>query len=344
MWLWPVREVQYDLNGVSSPRSDVSFKSRKQRDDHIHSVLLLLAEMTQVHDGSLLFTPPYKHVLSTAWSCLVRNTEGVALVTGPVCTQDSIHDRVTDPIMNALPICTADEKLVLRAERRQMVALCEVRATTDRKQWVIAVWPDPWLHTAESKWRKIYVSNGIHQTQRQTKWPSNKVISAITHNRPNKGSQQDSQFLLVRWKINHICITYGMLAQGRHLTTNSWGTAVSPQCKCSVYCSLWRGCKRWGWSSHRFRLTNDPQSATPEKMRWRKQNTARKRLLYDFCQWINCIQGQLCWRIEKEISDILLFTVPILAQDRCSFLFLLCLKEFNIWVLVYHGNTAWDTQ
>lgn len=46
----------------------------------------------------------------------------------PVCTQDSIYNCISDPIMDGFPIGTADEELVLRAERRQMVAQYEVRA------------------------------------------------------------------------------------------------------------------------------------------------------------------------------------------------------------------------
>lgn len=52
--------------------------------------------------------------------------------TRPVCTQDSVHNCITDPIMDGLPIGTADEELVLRAEKRQMVARHEVRAKTGR--------------------------------------------------------------------------------------------------------------------------------------------------------------------------------------------------------------------
>ena len=50
----------------------------------------------------------------------------------PVGTQDPLHDRIADPVMDGLPVGTADEELVLRAERRQMVAWYEVRAKTGR--------------------------------------------------------------------------------------------------------------------------------------------------------------------------------------------------------------------
>ena len=50
----------------------------------------------------------------------------------PVCTQDSVHNSITDPIMDRLPIGTADEELVLRAEKKQMVARYEGSAETGR--------------------------------------------------------------------------------------------------------------------------------------------------------------------------------------------------------------------
>lgn len=50
--------------------------------------------------------------------------------TRPVCTQDSVHNCITNPIVDGLSISTADEELVLRAERRQMVARHEARAKT----------------------------------------------------------------------------------------------------------------------------------------------------------------------------------------------------------------------
>lgn len=49
-----------------------------------------------------------------------------------MCTQDSIHNCITDLVMDDLSVGTADEELVLRAERRQMVARYEVRAKTGR--------------------------------------------------------------------------------------------------------------------------------------------------------------------------------------------------------------------
>lgn len=49
-------------------------------------------------------------------------------------TQDSRHNCIADPIVDGLPIGTADEELVLRAdERRQMVAQHEVLAKTGRQ-------------------------------------------------------------------------------------------------------------------------------------------------------------------------------------------------------------------
>ena len=53
--------------------------------------------------------------------------------TRPVCTQDSFHNCIPDPVVDGLPVGTADEELVLRTERRQMVARCERRDKTGRK-------------------------------------------------------------------------------------------------------------------------------------------------------------------------------------------------------------------
>lgn len=51
-----------------------------------------------------------------------------------MCPQDARHNCIADPIMDSLPIGTADEELVLRAdERRQMVARHEVVAKTGRQ-------------------------------------------------------------------------------------------------------------------------------------------------------------------------------------------------------------------
>ena len=38
--------------------------------------------------------------------------------TRPVCTQDSVHNCITDPIMDGLPIGTADEELVLKGREK----------------------------------------------------------------------------------------------------------------------------------------------------------------------------------------------------------------------------------
>lgn len=66
--------------------------------------------------------------------CEKKNKEphksGYYTGTRPVCTQDSIHNCITNPIVDGLSISTADEELVLRAKRRQMVARHEARAKT----------------------------------------------------------------------------------------------------------------------------------------------------------------------------------------------------------------------
>lgn len=49
------------------------------------------------------------------WGGVVPNT--------PVCSQDPGHDCISDPVIDRLPVGTADEELVLRAdERKQMAA------------------------------------------------------------------------------------------------------------------------------------------------------------------------------------------------------------------------------
>lgn len=40
----------------------------------------------------------------------------------PVCTQDPGHDGISDPVIDRLPVGTADEELVLRAEERKQMA------------------------------------------------------------------------------------------------------------------------------------------------------------------------------------------------------------------------------
>lgn len=50
-----------------------------------------------------------------------------------MCSQDSIYDCIPDLIVDDLVLRTADEELVLRAEKRQMVTQYEARAKADRK-------------------------------------------------------------------------------------------------------------------------------------------------------------------------------------------------------------------
>lgn len=45
-----------------------------------------------------------------------------------MCTKYALHNCITDSVVDILPIGTADEELVLRAEKRQMVPRYEVRA------------------------------------------------------------------------------------------------------------------------------------------------------------------------------------------------------------------------
>lgn len=75
-----------------------------------------------------VYTKPIKFSLSTQ--------------TRPVCSQDALHNCITDLIMDSLPIGTADEELVLRAdERRQMVAQHEVLAKTSTlsDSWTVMI-------------------------------------------------------------------------------------------------------------------------------------------------------------------------------------------------------------
>lgn len=48
-------------------------------------------------------------------------------------TEDSVDNRIADPVFNHLLFSTADEELVLRAEKRQMAAQCEIKIKPDRK-------------------------------------------------------------------------------------------------------------------------------------------------------------------------------------------------------------------
>lgn len=45
-----------------------------------------------------------------------------------MCTKYSLHNCITDSVVDSLPISAADEELVLRAEKKQMVPRYEVRA------------------------------------------------------------------------------------------------------------------------------------------------------------------------------------------------------------------------
>ena len=47
--------------------------------------------------------------------------------------QDSVHDRIPDPVVDCFPVGAADKELVLWAEGRQMAAQCEARAAARRK-------------------------------------------------------------------------------------------------------------------------------------------------------------------------------------------------------------------
>lgn len=51
----------------------------------------------------------------------------------PVSTEDSVDNRIADPVFNHLLFSTADEELVLRKERRHMAARCEIKIKADRK-------------------------------------------------------------------------------------------------------------------------------------------------------------------------------------------------------------------